>query len=846
MKLRISLIIGVLAVLPSIAQVPGIISHQGKITVNNTNFNGTGQFKFALVGPTATLSFWSHDGSSVSGSEPSGPTIDLPVTRGIFSVNLGDPSVTNMTQTIPASVFTNSEVYLRIWFNDGVNGSQLLSPDRRITAAGYAQVAGWYDEQDPVFAASPAHAIQAGDIANWNTRIAGSGTLNRLGKFTDGETLGNSALVDDGGNVGIGITNPAFTLDVAGDVNIAGQFLINGTAIGAVGPQGPAGPSGASGPQGPVGETGPQGPQGVQGPIGATGSQGLAGEIGAQGPQGSIGLQGPAGTNGLNGKTILSGSGAPDSGLGVDGDFYFDTAASKIHGPKADGSWPSGVSLIGLQGPTGDTGAQGPIGATGPQGSVGETGPQGLQGLTGQNGAQGLQGPAGSQGIAGDNGAQGPQGPVGLQGPAGTNGLDGKTILNGSGAPTQSLGADGDLYFDAAATKIHGPKANGSWPSGVSLVGLQGPTGDTGPQGPQGLTGNVGSQGSQGLQGEQGPVGDTGPQGPSGAQGPAGASGTNGLDGKTILSGSDAPAQSLGADGDFYFDTAVSKIHGPKADGSWPSGISLIGLQGPTGNTGPQGPQGLTGNVGAQGPQGLQGEQGAVGDTGPQGPQGVAGTNGLDGGAFTLQGTDAVYTNGNVIIAGDLTVSGTVAAREFVSTATNLYEDLRFTPQELNPSGTAEAAILTSSWGPNSNKMAIRFSSENTQCMFVNAQLPHEYVTNTVIYPHVHLSPNSSATGNIVFITRYSWANMGQTFPSETVITNVVTISAGNKWKHLMISLPPEGVAPTAIGYGISSMLAIRFERTADSSLDTYPDKIDVLEYDIHYRSRGEPIPHDP
>jgi collagen triple helix repeat protein len=52
--------------------------------------------------------------------------------------------------------------------------------------------------------------------------------------------------------------------------------IMDGVAIGAIGPQGPAGPEG---PQGPPG---PQGPQGAQGPAGATGPQGPAGTAGPQ------------------------------------------------------------------------------------------------------------------------------------------------------------------------------------------------------------------------------------------------------------------------------------------------------------------------------------------------------------------------------------------------------------------------------------------------------------------------------------------------------------------------------------------------------------------------------------
>jgi formylglycine-generating enzyme required for sulfatase activity len=56
-------------------------------------------------------------------------------------VLLGDTTLTNMT-AIPPTVFANPDVRLRVWFDDGANGSQLLSPDQQIAAVGYAMVAG--------------------------------------------------------------------------------------------------------------------------------------------------------------------------------------------------------------------------------------------------------------------------------------------------------------------------------------------------------------------------------------------------------------------------------------------------------------------------------------------------------------------------------------------------------------------------------------------------------------------------------------------------------------------------------------------------------------------------------
>jgi len=160
-------------------------------------------------------------------------------------------------------------------------------------------------------------------------------------------------------------------------------------------------------------------------------------------------------------RTLRYGAGAPLDSLGDDGDFYIDTVANKIHGPRSGGTWPAGTSIVGPQG---------------------------------QQGPQGNQGP---QGVKGDTGSQGP---------AGSAGADGKTIRYGSSNPTGATGVDGDWYINVTANTLHGPKSGGAWPAGVSLVGPQGPQGIQGNTGPQGVKGDTGSQGPQGPQGPAGPA----------------------------------------------------------------------------------------------------------------------------------------------------------------------------------------------------------------------------------------------------------------------------------------------------------------------------------------------------
>jgi hypothetical protein len=134
MKTRLTLI-AILLAFPLAAQVPNLIPHQGRVAVNGVNFDGTGQFKFALVNAAGTTTYWSNNGSSTGGSQPTA-AVSLPVTKGLFSVLLGDTSLANMS-AMPASVYANADLRLRVWFNNSTLGFQQLTPDQRLAANGY-------------------------------------------------------------------------------------------------------------------------------------------------------------------------------------------------------------------------------------------------------------------------------------------------------------------------------------------------------------------------------------------------------------------------------------------------------------------------------------------------------------------------------------------------------------------------------------------------------------------------------------------------------------------------------------------------------------------------------------
>jgi len=313
MKIRI-LTVGVLSLtltLAAHAQVPGVINYQGRVSVNGTNFNGTGQFEFALVSggsnasvqatasvgsfdglqgiaavtvtaggsgytsvPNVTITdstgtgavavayigggmvtnitvtadganytsptividpppsnivyttYWSNDGSSVAGGQTVS-AVSLTVTKGLYSVLLGDTTVSNMTVAVPASTFANSTVNLRVWFNDGVSGFQQLTPDQRLAAAGYALEAASL--------ASPAGGDLRGPVTN-ATVAKLQGVPITTGSPSPGQYLRyngsawTNSVIQSGDLSGASVSN--FTGSLAGDVTGTQGATVVGTVGG--------------------------------------------------------------------------------------------------------------------------------------------------------------------------------------------------------------------------------------------------------------------------------------------------------------------------------------------------------------------------------------------------------------------------------------------------------------------------------------------------------------------------------------------------------------------------------------------------------------------------------------
>lgn len=156
------------------------MNYQGRVISGGTAFNGTGQFKFAIVSSDGYTFHWKNDGTTTA--EAPATAVSLPVNKGLFSVQLGDSAIANMG-TINSAALSNTGLKLRVWFNDGVKGWQTFKPDQALNEGALASVL-------PV----PAVVI---DVNSWDSFFGGNfrwakgcyirktmGKLRVLGKMT--------------------------------------------------------------------------------------------------------------------------------------------------------------------------------------------------------------------------------------------------------------------------------------------------------------------------------------------------------------------------------------------------------------------------------------------------------------------------------------------------------------------------------------------------------------------------------------------------------------------------------------------------------------------------------------
>ncbi len=163
----------------------------------------------------------------------------------------------------------------------------------------------------------------------------------------------------------------------------------------------------------------------------------------------------------------------------------------------------------------------------------------------------------------------------------------------------------------------------------------------------------------------------------------------------------------------------------------------------------------------------------------------------------------------------------------------SVYEDLRVPFEGVGTAGVADPgydAFVAATAGGTSGTYAYAFAAAAKESLFFSVQMPHNYKEGTDIQPHVHWSPTDGTTGNVKWSLIYTWANIGDPFPSLSTIS-VLATAGGTADTHQFKSLG----SIDGTNKKISSMMMCHVYRDGADGNDTYAADAVLLEFDMHY-----------
>ena len=130
------------------------------------------------------------------------------------------------------------------------------------------------------------------------------------------------------------------------------------------------------------------------------------------------------------------------------------------------------------------------------------------------------------------------------------------------------------------------------------------------------------------------------------------------------------------------------------------------------------------------------------------------------------------------------------------------------------------------------------FSATAMNQVWVDFHVDHDYALGTNLYPHVHWTPTTTATGTVRWGVEYSVAKGHQqaAFPATTTVYVEQTISTASQWTHFIAEVSDLNAIP---GTNIEpdTVIKVRIFRDAAHPNDTYPGVVHAWQSDLHYRA---------
>ena len=356
------------------------------------------------------------------------------------------------------------------------------------------------------------------------------------------------------------------------------------------------------------------------------------------GPSGKDGTKGLRGIAGIDGKTWFTGSTAPSSALGDNGDLYLRTSNNSVYG-KSGSTWTLLTSLQGSDGSRWYVGADAPADSLGDEGDwYFNSGAASIYRKTGaatwtfqitiSDGSDGsiwhggTGAPLGSTGVLGDWYFRTDNGYVyektggsswtfrrDITGPQGPDGIDGATWLQGEGAPDPSLGIQHDFYLRTSNNRVYQKTGAATWTLRTDFTGAAGKAGAVWHSGAQAPAGSLGRLNDWYFRTTNATIYKK----TSAATWTVQIDINDGEDGSTWYSGAGAPGSGTGVEDDWYFRTGNGFVYQKTGSVSWTFRRDITG---PSGKDGTKGLRGIAGIDGKTWFTGSTAPSSALGDNG--------------------------------------------------------------------------------------------------------------------------------------------------------------------------------------------------------------------------------------
>ena len=154
------------------------------------------------------------------------------------------------------------------------------------------------------------------------------------------------------------------------------------------------------------------------------------------------------------------------------------------------------------------------------------------------------------------------------------------------------------------------------------------------------------------------------------------------------------------------------------------------------------------------------------------------------------------------------------------------WDDLRFPAQGIDLGGLSDPPNIQADTG------LFLFDPIAVETIAILAQMPHAWLEESTIKPHVHWAKTSDAAGDVLWSLRYKWFNFGELQPAWSAPITATDVQAADSTQKHMISTFGN---ISARDKNISSLFLCQLGRLATDGGDDYAADALLYEFDIHY-----------